>query len=112
MIKIHFIRHGEATEGWTSQDPPLSKLGKSQAQSLINFVDSAIGKNSTNNIVKILMVLFWSIVSFLIISEGLELLHLPEILTYISASSLSFLHIYNLNYCTCDEEECCIHEKK
>ncbi len=50
MIKIHFIRHGEATEGWTSQDPPLSKLGKSQAQSLINFVDSAIGKNSTNNI--------------------------------------------------------------
>jgi hypothetical protein len=69
-------------------------------------------KNSTNNIVKILMVLFWSIVSFLIISEGLELLHLPETLTYISASSLSFLHIYNLNYCTCDEEECCIHEKK
>ena len=50
MIKIHFIRHGEATEGWTSQDPSLSKLGKSQAQSLINFVDSAIGKNSTNNI--------------------------------------------------------------
>jgi len=68
-------------------------------------------KNSTSNIVKVFMVLFWLILSFLIITEGLELLHLPEILTYISASSLSLLHIYNLKYCTCSEEECCIHEK-
>jgi|TARA_B100001093_G_scaffold313017_1_gene298704 hypothetical protein len=69
-------------------------------------------KNSTNNIVKVFMVLFWLILSFLIISEGLELLHLPELLTYLSASFLSLLHIYNLKYCTCNEEECCIHEKK
>lgn len=68
-------------------------------------------KNSTSNIVKVFMVLFWLILSFLIITEGLELLHLPEILTYISASSLSLLHIYNLKYCTCSEEECCIHQK-
>ena len=50
MIKIYLVRHGEATEGWTSQDPPLSELGKSQAQSLITFVDSAIDKNSKKNI--------------------------------------------------------------
>ena len=50
MIKIHLVRHGEATEGWTSQDPLLSELGKSQAQSLITFVDSVIGKKSINNI--------------------------------------------------------------
>ena len=68
-------------------------------------------KNSTNNIVKFFMVLTWSILSFLIISEGLELFHLPEIFTYLSASFLSLLHIYNLKYCTCDDEECCIHEK-
>ena len=47
MVKIYLVRHGEATEGWTSQDPPLSELGKSQAQSLITFVDSAIDKNSS-----------------------------------------------------------------
>ena len=69
-------------------------------------------KNSTNNIVKFLMVVFWLILSFLIISEGLEILHLPEILTYLSASFLSLLHIYNRNYCTCSDEECCIHNKK
>ena len=69
-------------------------------------------KNSSNYIVKVFMVLFWLILSFLIISEGIELLHLPELLTYLSASFLSLLHIYNLKYCTCNEEECCIHEKK
>ena len=66
-------------------------------------------KNSTNKTVKLLMVFSWLILSFLIISEGLELLHLPEVLTYLSASFLSILHIYNLKYCTCNDEECCIH---
>ena len=50
MVKIYLVRHGEATEGWTSQDPPLSELGKSQAQSLATFVSSTIDENSINNI--------------------------------------------------------------
>ena len=50
MVKIYLVRHGEATEGWTSQDPPLSELGKSQAQSLVKFVSSTIDENSINNI--------------------------------------------------------------
>ena len=49
MIKIYLVRHGEATEGWTSQDPPLSELGKSQAQSLMTFMDSVIDESSINN---------------------------------------------------------------
>ena len=50
MIKIYLVRHGEASEGWTSQDPPLSELGKSQAKSLVTFVDSIFDENSINNI--------------------------------------------------------------
>ena len=50
MVKIYLVRHGEAAEGWTSQDPPLSELGKSQAQSLATFVSSTIDENSINNI--------------------------------------------------------------
>ena len=50
MVKIYLVRHGEATEGWTSQDPPLSELGKSQAESLVTFVSSTIDENSINNI--------------------------------------------------------------
>ena len=49
MIKIFLVRHGEASEGWTSQDPPLSELGKSQAKSLMAFVDSIFDENSINN---------------------------------------------------------------
>ena len=50
MIKIYLVRHGEASEGWTSQDPPLSELGKLQAKSLVTFVDSIFDENSINNI--------------------------------------------------------------
>jgi hypothetical protein len=53
---------------------------------------------------------FWFLLSFLIINEGLEGFHIPEFYTYIAATSLSFLHIYNLKYCTC-KEECCTNEK-
>ena len=49
MIKIYLVRHGEASEGWTSQDPPLSELGKLQAKSLMTFVNSIFYENSTNN---------------------------------------------------------------
>ena len=50
MVKIYLVRHGEATEGWTSQDPPLRELGKSQAQSLVTFVSSTFDESSINNI--------------------------------------------------------------
>ena len=49
MIKIFLVRHGEASEGWTSQDPPLSELGKLQAKSLMTFVNSIFDENSINN---------------------------------------------------------------
>ena len=71
---------------------------------------SASIKNSTKLFVKILLFSFWFLLSFLIINEGLEGFHIPEFYTYIAATSLSFLHIYNLKYCTC-KEECCTNEK-
>jgi len=49
MIKIYLVRHGEATEGWTSQDPPLSELGKSQSQSLMTVMDSVVDESSIKN---------------------------------------------------------------
>ena len=39
MIKIYLVRHGEAIDGWTSQDPPLSELGKSQAEIFGNICE-------------------------------------------------------------------------
>ena len=55
--------------------------------------------------------IFWLVLSFLIINEGLEGFHIPELFTYLSATSLAFLHIYNLKYCSCEDEECCVQKK-
>ena len=64
-------------------------------------------KNSTKLSVKVLLVSTWLILSSLIINEFFEISSLPEIYTYAAAISLSGLHIYNLKYCRCDDDNCC-----
>ena len=64
-------------------------------------------KNSSNRFIRIFLYLFWAVLSGLIINESLGILSIPETATYLSASSLICLHIYNLRYCRCDNEECC-----
>jgi len=68
-------------------------------------------QNSTNTYVKILLISAWSLLSFFIINESFEIYHIPEFFTYLAAITLSALHIYNLKYCTCKDEECCVHKK-
>ena len=65
-------------------------------------------KNSSSQMVKTLLYLFWSILAMLLISEEFELFHLPEFITYIVGLSLAGLHIYNKRYCQCADDECCI----
>ena len=64
-------------------------------------------KNSSNKFIRIFLYLFWAVLSSLIINESLGILSIPETATYLSASSLICLHIYNLKYCRCDDENCC-----
>ena len=65
-------------------------------------------QNSSNQIVKILLYIFWGILATLLISEEFELFHLPEFITYSTGLTLAGLHIYNKKYCQCDDEECCV----
>ena len=65
-------------------------------------------KNSSNSYVKILLFLSWLILSCLILIELFEILSIAEFYTYIAATSLSILHIYNLNYCQCEDDSCCV----
>ena len=67
-------------------------------------------KNSSNNLIKVLMWLNCSILFGLIINELIEIIELPELLTYLSAISLAILHIINLKYCKCSNDSCCIHK--
>ena len=64
-------------------------------------------KNSSNSYVKILLFLSWLTLSSLILIELFEILSIAEFYTYIAAISLSSLHIYNLNYCRCEDDSCC-----
>ena len=83
---------------------------------LLNFVFVAISflairtsaKNSSNSTVKVLFYVLWAILFGLIFNESIHIFHLPELITYISASSLCCLHVYNLKYCQCEGENCCV----
>tara|TARA_B100000945_G_C19908316_1_gene379474 strand:+ start:312 stop:500 length:189 start_codon:yes stop_codon:yes gene_type:complete len=44
MTNIYLIRHGEASEGWTSKDPSLSQQGQLQARSIIPLLKTIFRK--------------------------------------------------------------------
>ena len=67
--------------------------------------------NTTNKIVKVLFFVFWSFLLFLILNESFGVFRIAETFTFISAFSLSALHIYNLNYCQCADENCCVSDQ-
>ena len=64
-------------------------------------------KNSSNQLVKSLLWASWVFLSALILNEEFEIMHMPELLTYFAGISLASLHIYNLKYCQCEDENCC-----
>lgn len=64
-------------------------------------------KNSTNRYIKFALWASWFILFFLILNEKLSFISLSESIIYIVASGLALLHLYNLNYCQCTNEDCC-----
>jgi len=67
-------------------------------------------RNSTNLLIKRLLVFAWIILTSLILNELFEVAHIAEAFTYVAATSLCGLHVYNLKYCQCDDEDCCVHQ--
>jgi len=67
--------------------------------------------NTTNDTVKVLFFVFWGFLLFLILNESFGIFRIAETFTFISAFSLSALHIYNLKYCECKDENCCTNEQ-
>ena len=49
----------------------------------------------------------WAILFCLILNEKMKWLTIPGIFNYIAAIGLSTLHVYNLKYCQCKDENCC-----
>ena len=64
-------------------------------------------KKTSRKIMKPLLWIGFSLLTLSIINEEFHFLHVPEVLNYSAAAFLAGLHIYNLKYCQCDDEECC-----
>ena len=64
-------------------------------------------KKSTNKLIKAGLWISWIMLFLLILNEKLVWIEFDEIITYAVALTLSMLHIYNLNYCQCETENCC-----
>ena len=64
-------------------------------------------RNSTNKNIKSALWVSWLVLFLLIVNEKLAWISLEEYITYIAAFTLAILHVYNLNYCQCESENCC-----
>ena len=69
-------------------------------------------KLSTNSLIKVSFWIFWAIIFFLILNEKFLWFEIGEIFIFTTASTLICLHIYNLNFCQCKTDECCVSSNK
>jgi len=69
-------------------------------------------RRTSKNFMKTLFWSSWLILTVLLVNELFKLVHLPELSIYTASSLLAFLHFYNLKYCQCKDDECCIHDSK
>jgi len=67
------------------------------------------GKNTHKLWLRYALYLNWIVLSFLILNEKFVFFQLSEIWKHMMAFGLIALHIYNLKFCKCSEEEsCCV----
>ena len=94
-----------------SHDVPLLWTGLNYLFLIVSFFavyQSA--QNSSNSSIKYFLFIAWALLTGLILNEGFEIFHIAEFYTYLSAITLCGLHIYNLKYCTCKDDDCCTHK--
>ncbi len=65
-------------------------------------------KTTSSKIMPTLLWVSWGLLFIMIFNEKLEFFHIPEYFTYASAMGLASLHLYNLKYCQCKTENCCV----
>lgn len=65
-------------------------------------------KNSSTKWVKKGLWFSWVLTFIFIINHTFGWLPIPKILVYIPAGALIVLHLYNLKYCQCKEDGCCV----
>ena len=64
-------------------------------------------KKTTSKIIKPIFWISWSLLFFVLLNEEVKFFELPELVSYVSALNLAGVHIYNLKFCGCKDENCC-----
>ena len=64
-------------------------------------------KTTQSKFIKYSLRSFWVLLFCLIVNESIEVLLINKNVMYFVAITLSFLHIYNLKYCQCNNNKCC-----
>ena len=65
-------------------------------------------QTSINKIIKIALWTTWFLFFISIINKTIGLFYINQNFTYATGIMLAALHLYNLKYCQCEDEECCI----
>ncbi len=65
-------------------------------------------QTSSNKIINTLLWIIWTLFLLLIINSTVQLWDINQTFTYIIGITLAILHLYNLKYCQCSNEKCCI----
>ena len=68
-------------------------------------------KTTSKKIMKRLLWISWSIFFISIVNERLNLFLAPQMLMNYAAITLVVLHLYNLNYCQCQTDKCCLNNE-
>ena len=64
-------------------------------------------KKTTSKIIKPIFWFSWCFLFFVLFNEEVKFIELPELVSYLSALSLAGIHVYNLKFCGCKDENCC-----
>jgi hypothetical protein len=65
-------------------------------------------KTTSNNTIKPIFWVAYFLLFAVIINEQFLWIHLPEFFSYLAASFLIGVHLYNQKYCQCSTEGCCV----
>ncbi len=65
------------------------------------FIVYHSAKNTTKPIMKYLLGISWLMLFLVITNEKVGVLHLPELITYITSLNLAVVHLYNYRFCRC-----------
>ena len=69
-------------------------------------------QTSSNTMIKFALWITWVIFFVSIMANTTQVFYIHENTKYISGVTLALLHLYNLKYCQCQNDECCINHKK